>query len=984
MRLSSLLVILAAYMAFAAAQSPIPIGEWIAPTEDVTEVRDSTGSDRGLALHGVTVLHRQEDLVDHPHLYFDGDGAYAEVNAAPALSPKHVTISLWFRVEDSAIQAQVPLAVKSLPQHTDPWYQYGLFLTDTIEHPKSISFYVGAQGRAVIAEARGVNWGANWNHVATTYDGTVARIYMNGTEVAQSTSVLGPLDAYNTPLVLGAYANVPKTRGNCFNGAIASLRLYDGALDAEAVRAEFEQAKDTFPDRREAVVEESEYATRLNAVLREGRDVWGEALIAQGGATYDTIKDYLRPLYFSTGYTNETLGVHNLLFGLNGGDPPYIIPLADGSRIAAERYDNTNDLQVFVGADGSELSGGEIDRLAQPALEDGYYPILQTAYHDATGNRYTQESFASPLDDSDGLAAFVRMTVSRASSTADLTVRFVRGVAESGIVASQPLMHEGPESRWIVAGDSATCTLIWHPNRAVSIGETQVADLYDRKKSEWKTYWDTLLARGAQFDVPEELVMNAQRNLLIQNLVMRWRYSLGAVVYHDSFYQPESSDAVATLGLYGYEDAYRDGLEYLVDQTKGAAYYANWERGEKLTHAAHYYHLTRDGAFIERLTPKYEAFCEEFRQQIEKDPNGLLQKERQCGDIPQVSYFVWHQVLGWRGMRDLAEIWKEIGREDLYARYSPVAQGLKEAIARAMETSQVDMPDGTLFIPRMLLEDAPVETPVTETRLGSYWNLCMPYAFASGFWNPQGEDMDRIVGFMRNHGSFLLGLVRFNYYPTPIGSYRANGLPGYYTTGFDNVYLPDYLQLVADRDEADHLVLSFYGKLAHAQTRGTFVSGEGETVGERPGEYYRSCYGTPCSANNNAFLLPLRLMLVRESFNRETGMPDNLYLAHATPREWLEDGKTIQVNDAPTCFGMVSYKLTSHLAEDRIDANVSLPDRNPAKIVSIRLRVPPGKVIETVSIDGKPYAQFNSATETIDLSGLAGSVNLSITYATRE
>src|SRR5690606_20358716 len=150
--------------------------------------------------------------------------------------------------------------------------------------------------------------------------------------------------------------------------------------------------------------------------------------------------------------------------------------------------------------------------------------------------------------------------------------------------------------------------------------------------------------------------------------------------------------------LYGFPEAYRDGLEYLVDQTKGAAYYANWERGEKLTHAAHYYHLTRDRAFIERLTPQYEAFCEEFRSQIAVDPNGLLQKERQCGDIPQVSYFVWHQVLGWRGMRDMAVVWKEVGREDLHDRYAPVAKGLKEAIARAMAESQVAMPDGTLFI----------------------------------------------------------------------------------------------------------------------------------------------------------------------------------------------------------------------------------------------------------------------------------------------
>ncbi|MCL4691624.1 MAG: hypothetical protein KJ060_03835 [Candidatus Hydrogenedentes bacterium] len=965
----------------AGAESPELIAEWLAPREDVAQVRDSSGRGPDMELRGVPVLHREEDLVERPHLYFDGDDSYAVVKASAALNPEHLTVTLWFRAEGGVIDSQMPLLVKSLPSHNDPWYQYGLFLMDSADHPQSVIFNASAGGRSVVVEARDGNYGTNWNHVAATFDGTSARLYLNGQEAASVEIDAASLDAYDTPLLIGAYANIPKTPGNCFRGAIASVRLYDGALDAESVSAEYREAKSAYPDRRETTDEESDYARGLNAALREGRDIWGEAVIEQGGATYEGIKDYLRPLFYSTGYTNETLGVHNLLWGLDGGEPPYLIPVADGSRIAADRYDSPNDLKVFVGAAGAEPFGGSLDRLEPPRLADGYYPILQTAYMDADGNRYTQESFAAPMDGVDGLCAFLRIDVHRAANGAGPLVRFMRGSGNSGLVATQPMLGEGQEAHWVADPGDSVCTVVWHPSQPLD--HVNADALYDRKRTEWKAYWDALLAEGAQFIVPEHIVMDAQRNLLVQNLIMRWRYSLGAVVYHNSFYQPESSDAVATLGLYGFPEAYRDGLEYLVDQTKGAAYYANWERGEKLTHAAHYYHLTRDRAFIERLTPQYEAFCEEFRQQFAADPNGLLQKERQCGDIPQVSYFVWHQVLGWRGMRDMAMVWRDIGREDLHDRYAPVAQDLNAAIGRAMAESQVAMPDGTLFIPRMLLEDAPVEAPVTETRLGSYWNLCMPYAFASGFWDPQGEDMDRIMGFMRNHGSFLLGLLRFNYYPTPIGSYRAGGLPGYYTTGFDNVYLPDYLQLVADRDEADHLILSFYGKLAHGQTRGTFVSGEGETVGERPGEFYRSCYGTPCSANNNAFLLPLRLMLVRESFNPETGMPENLYLAHATPREWLEDGKTIQVTDAPTCFGPVNYTVESHLSDNRVDANLLLPSRNPTARTFLKLRAPVGREMNSVRVNGERYSRFNASTETIDLSGLTGRVELSISYGSQ-
>ena len=124
----------------------------------------------------------------------------------------------------------------------------------------------------------------------------------------------------------------------------------------------------------------------------------------------------------------------------------------------------------------------------------------------------------------------------------------------------------------------------------------------------------------------------------------------------------------------------------------------------------------------------------------------------------------------------MAQAWKCIGRDDLHAAYAPVAARLKAALLGAVAQSQQTLPNGAIFVPSALLEeDQPPYDPITETRLGSYWNLCMPYAFASGLWDVNGPDMDGIVNYLHNHGALLLGLLRFNYYPTPIGSYRADG-----------------------------------------------------------------------------------------------------------------------------------------------------------------------------------------------------------------
>ena len=102
--------------------------------------------------------------------------------------------------------------------------------------------------------------------------------------------------------------------------------------------------------------------------------------------------------------------------------------------------------------------------------------------------------------------------------------------------------------------------------------------------------------------------------------------------------------------------------------------------------------------------------------------------------------------------------------------------------------------------------------------------------------------------------------------------------------------MPGYIRFLADRDEAERLILSFYGSLAHGMTRGTFISGEGDTLGAHPDYNCRSSYGSYCSANNTSKLLALRQMLVRESFDSETGLPTGLYMctchAATVARSW--------------------------------------------------------------------------------------------------
>jgi hypothetical protein len=187
-------------------------------------------------------------------------------------------------------------------------------------------------------------------------------------------------------------------------------------------------------------------------------------------------------------------------------------------------------------------------------------------------------------------------------------------------------------------------------------------------------------------------------------------------------------------------------------------------------------------------------------------------------------------------------------------------------------------------------------------------------------------------------------------------------------------------------------------------TRGTFVAGESHNIGPMltkwpscreqagcvppsvadgwtPDEYYRAMYLPPNTANNTAFLQALRLMLVR-TVTDDGELPRGLDLAYATPRGWLEPGKTIRIANVPTEFGVLGYQITSGLDHHHMHTVVDVPDRDPLRSLSLRLRVPKGYGMVNVQVDGREWKAFDAQAETVDLSGLTGQVSVDASYRT--
>jgi hypothetical protein len=661
------------------------------------------------------------------------------------------------------------------------------------------------------------------------------------------------------------------------------------------------------------------YAERVGRVLASGRDVWGDRLLAaHGGPTYAAASRLLPPLLYAAGHGGRRLtasGVYYLPFTQPvsvGGARGFGLHVADGSQIVVRRAGGPS-LTVRVGA---ERFGSCVQRLGTPRLADGWLPILQVGYRDARGAAYREESFVGRVGRS--LASYLHV-----AGGGEIRLVTSRGQSLRGADVYAMFLHDGARLRRIDA------------------------TAYAAARASVVAYWNQSLAGGTSLVVPEARVNAAERALEVQELEMTWRYSVGNV-YEELSYA-EALDVAQVMAGYGYGTVSRQILRFTLRQLP--LRFTNWRAGERLVAGAQYYRLTRDAAYVDEETPRLRAVIDRLATALASSGTGLLPRERYSSDIPDSINSLQGQTLVWQGLRAMADVWAATGRGALAAQCRAIAARLERGLRRAVALSARRLPDGSLFVPAALLDEGAPFRQLTASRAGSYWNLVVPYALASGFFRPHGTQAAGLLRYLLHHGGRLAGLVR-------AGAFRLSASG----SGTDQVYGTNVARFLADNDEADQLVLSLYGTLADALTRGTYVAGEAASVAPVHGERYRTMYLPPNNDGAAVFLEELRLTLVHET-------PRGLELAFATPRAWLEPGKSIVVRNAPTSFGPLNYSIARE--GDTVHVQLAPP---ASSTLRLRLRLPHGERIASI----EPTTPFDARTGTIDLSGRRGPIDLAV------
>jgi hypothetical protein len=116
-----------------------------------------------------------------------------------------------------------------------------------------------------------------------------------------------------------------------------------------------------------------------------------------------------------------------------------------------------------------------------------------------------------------------------------------------------------------------------------------------------------------------------------------------------------------------------------------------------------------------------------------------------------------------------------------------------------------------------------------------------------------------------------------------------------------------------------------------------------------------------------------RMIFVYENDNE-------LNLGMVMPREWLEYGKSIEIERAMTYFGEMGYKIKSEVASGKITMTLQPPTRNVPEAINVRFRHPQEKPIKKVLVNGKEWSDFDPAKELIKLGKVTEKVEIIAIY----
>jgi len=361
-------------------------------------------------------------------------------------------------------------------------------------------------------------------------------------------------------------------------------------------------------------------------------------------------------------------------------------------------------------------------------------------------------------------------------------------------------------------------------------------------------------------------------------------------------------------------------------------------------YAVELYRLSRDRDWIRRHVPLMKQ-CAEWtianrrKTMVLEDGRkplhwGLLPKWTYGGDIfEQQCYPLFSNLACWRGLAATAELLRDLGERDDADRYEREAADYHRTILEVVDTiyrKQADPP----VLPPHVYAQGPDGQEYYQLFAGMGLDL-LPFEFT----DPRADYFGRFLE--QDNRTFCL-LMRF----------RRDAGPG----GLDPIYSQGYILSKLHQDRIREFLLGFHAYQAFNLERDCFTSRETNVVYSSD-LHRRTDFKVPDESDlvpcSGAVLLNLlRHMLMTEESSGAARYTGRLALLRGAPRRWFADGCVISMQQAPTHFGKVSFRVESQAEQAVIRAEVAVPDR--CRGIVLRLRHPMGAPMKSVRLNGRP------------------------------
>lgn len=473
-------------------------------------------------------------------------------------------------------------------------------------------------------------------------------------------------------------------------------------------------------------------------------------------------------------------------------------------------------------------------------------------------------------------------------------------------------------------------------------------------------YWDNQLHDFAPASLPQNVWVDMSKYAFAKELMVRPggvypKYGAVDRDYYGSEY--DGFQDIFTMAVFanlewGRFDMARAIIDnYLTDFTdsKGMINMRGPETaqfGMELMLFAKYFNYTRDAALLLKHQEKIEAtasmLCEMHDESLRlpaDDPgHGLIHGWSESDSCLAPKPMAWwlpyfaNSAFAARGLKDISSAWRDIktapAAEKATNDWLRRSRILEDTVASSIEKNvrnNINPPYiGTYPGTTLTFRDSMAKEHPSPQR----WPH-RPYAelLQADVLSPKLANL--VIDCMRAYGATTLGIVA-NVEPAhPTG----RDILGFISYG--------YAQTLLRLDRVEEYLLFLYSHRFHDHTRGSWTAGEvaGITGGT----------AIFCIPAQQTIPLLVRWMLVFEDSDE-----DKLYLAKGLPRDWVASGKEIRIDQAPTRWGRISFKMAANPSAKNASATVELARPGAPKELQVKFRLPAQNTLQKVTVNGKP------------------------------